>query len=185
MNSAFFFCIFLVKNVCNFSVVELLDSRMEKAKERAFSPDTVLEDFLRSAESQSDSSRASTSESLVEIDPNPFSRLAGFFGLLRFKSRQQVPTFPPLNSLKLSKKFSSSLREQVTSPLLDPNSNYFKPQWKNFTLSELQTATSNFCQGLLTIQMLEFARIDLFLLKCSVVFGVIVYRLSDWEGRLC
>lgn len=158
---------------------------MEKAKERAFSPDTVLEDFLRSAESQTDSSRASTSESLVELDPKPFSRLAGFFGLLRFKSKQQLPTFPPLNSLKLSKKFSSSLREQVPTPLLDPNSNYFKPQWKNFTLLELQTATSNFCQGLPTIQMLEFAKNRSFLLKYWIVFGVIVNRLSDWEGRLC
>ncbi|KAG6417866.1 hypothetical protein SASPL_120063 [Salvia splendens] len=128
---------------------------MEKEKEiekaNPSSPDTVLEDFLRSAESQTDSSKASTSESLVEIDPKPTSRLALFFKLLRFKSKRQLATLQPLNALKLSKRFSS-FREQVSSApnaLLDPNMNYFKPQWKNFSLLELQTATSNFCQGYL------------------------------------
>ncbi|KAL1558471.1 non-specific serine/threonine protein kinase [Salvia divinorum] len=130
---------------------------MEKEKEREkaknpSSPDTVLEDFLRSAESQTDSSKASTSESLVEIDPKPASRLAFFFKLLRFKSKRQLATLQPFNALKLSKRFSSSFREQVSSApnaLLDPNMNYFKPQRKNFSLLELQTATSNFCQGYL------------------------------------
>ncbi|XP_047938645.1 receptor-like cytosolic serine/threonine-protein kinase RBK2 [Salvia hispanica] len=128
---------------------------MEKEKEREkanpSSPDTILEDFLRSAESQTDSSKASTSESLVEIDPKPASRLALFFKLLRFKSKRQLATLQPLTALKLSKRFSS-FREQVSSApnaLLDPNMNYFKPQWKNFSLLELQTATSNFCQGYL------------------------------------
>lgn len=135
------------------SLVDLCCSSMEKEKEREkanpSSPDTILEDFLRSAESQTDSSKASTSESLVEIDPKPASRLALFFKLLRFKSKRQLATLQPLTALKLSKRFSS-FREQVSSApnaLLDPNMNYFKPQWKNFSLLELQTATSNFCQG--------------------------------------
>ncbi|KAH6814003.1 Protein kinase family protein [Perilla frutescens var. frutescens] len=128
------------------------EKEKEKEKANACSPDTVLEDFLRSAESQTDSSKASTSESesQVETDPKPASRLAGFFQLLRFKSKRQLATLHPLNALKLSKRFSSSMREQVSSvpnPLFDSNSNYFRPQWKNFSLLELQTATSNFCQG--------------------------------------
>lgn len=126
-----------------------MEKEREKEKANVCSPDTVLEDFLRTAESQTDSSKPSTSESQVEIDPKPASRWAGFFQLLRFKSKRQLATLHPL---KLSKRFSSSFREQVSSvpnPLFDPNLNYFKPQWKNFSLLELQTATSNFCQGYL------------------------------------
>ncbi|KAK6164733.1 hypothetical protein DH2020_001597 [Rehmannia glutinosa] len=121
---------------------------MDKEKEKAnvCSPDTVLEDFLRTAESQTDSSKASTSESQEQIDPKPASRWTGFFQLLRFKSKRQLATLHPL---KLSKKFSSSMREEVGGSLIDPNLNYFKPQWKNFSFSELQAATSNFCQGYL------------------------------------
>ncbi|KAL8548477.1 hypothetical protein ACS0TY_007688 [Phlomoides rotata] len=110
-----------------------------KEKANVYSPDTVLEDFLRfSEESQSESSKASTSESQ---DPKPASKWAEFFHLLRFKSKRHLATLHPL---KLSRRFSSSMREEV---LLDTNLNYFKPQWKNFSFSELQTATGNFSQG--------------------------------------
>ncbi|PIN26077.1 Serine/threonine protein kinase [Handroanthus impetiginosus] len=124
---------------------------MEKEKEKAnvCSPDTVLEDFLRTAESETESSKPSTSESQEHIDPKPASRWAGFFQLLRLKSKRQLATLHPL---KLSKRFSSSMREEVShvaNPLIDANMNYFKPQWKNFSFSELQTATGNFCQGYL------------------------------------
>lgn len=125
------------------------EKEKEKGKANVCSPDTVLEDFLRTAESQTDSSKASTSESEV-VDPKPASRWAEFLQLLRFKSKRKLATLHPLNALKLSKRFSSSMREEVssgTNALLDPNLNYFKPQWKNFSFSELQTATSNFCQG--------------------------------------
>ncbi|XP_042047033.1 receptor-like cytosolic serine/threonine-protein kinase RBK2 isoform X2 [Salvia splendens] len=122
-----------------------MEKEGEREKTNANSPDTVLEDFLRCAESQTDSSRASTSESLVEIDPKPASRLPRFLQLFGFKSKR------PFNALTFSKLFSSSssLREQVSS---EPNAflhPYFKPQWKSFSLLELQTATSNFCQGYL------------------------------------
>ncbi|KAI3472686.1 hypothetical protein Pfo_030835 [Paulownia fortunei] len=120
----------------------------EKEKPNACSPDTVLEDFLRSAESETNSSKGSTSESEAQIDAQPASsQWIGFFQLLRFKSKA---TLHPLSALKLSKKFSSSMSEEVRSvanPLVDANLNYFKPQWKNFSFSELQSATSNFCQG--------------------------------------
>ncbi|XP_047977281.1 receptor-like cytosolic serine/threonine-protein kinase RBK2 isoform X2 [Salvia hispanica] len=122
-----------------------MEKEGEREKANANSPDTVLEDFLRCAESQTDSSRASTSESL---DPKPASRLPGFLQLFGFKSKRQLQ---PLNALKLSKIFSSSLTQVSSEPnaFLDPNLNYFKPQWKSFSLFELQTATSNFCQGYL------------------------------------
>ncbi|GER26517.1 protein kinase family protein [Striga asiatica] len=125
---------------------------MEKEKEKAktSSPDTVLEDFLRSSDSQTDSPKASTSESPIQIDTKPPSKkLADFFQFFRLKSKAQLSTLQPLSAFKLSKRFSSSVREEVGRPLIDPNLNYFKPHWKNFSFSELQAATSNFCQGYL------------------------------------
>ncbi|PIN13413.1 Serine/threonine protein kinase [Handroanthus impetiginosus] len=117
-----------------------MEKEKEKEKANVCSPDTVLEDFLRSAESETSSSKASTSESEAELDPQlNSSRWIGFFQLLRFKSKQQLATLHPFNALKLSKKFSS-MREEV-------DLNYFKPQWKNFSFLELQSATDNFCQG--------------------------------------
>ncbi|KAL3647919.1 hypothetical protein CASFOL_008887 [Castilleja foliolosa] len=124
---------------------------MEKEKANAHSPDTVLEDFLRFAESETDSPKASTSESEPpQIDTKPASKkFAEFFYLLRFKSKRQLSTLHPLNAFKLSKRFSSSMREDISRPIIDEDLNYFKPQWKNFSFSELQAATSNFCQGYL------------------------------------
>ncbi|KAL0459591.1 UNVERIFIED_CONTAM: hypothetical protein Slati_0586300 [Sesamum latifolium] len=101
-----------------------MEKEKEKEKANVYSPDTVLEDFLRTAESETDSSKASTSE-LEADEPKPVSRWAEFFQLLRFKSKRKLATLHPLNALSLSKK------------------------WKNFSFSELQTATSNFCQGYL------------------------------------
>ncbi|KAL0371370.1 UNVERIFIED_CONTAM: Receptor-like cytosolic serine/threonine-protein kinase RBK2 [Sesamum angustifolium] len=126
-----------------------MEKEKEKKKANVYSPDTVLEDFLRTAESETDSSKTSTSE-LEAVDSKPASRWAEFFQLLRFKSKRKLATLHPLNALSLSKRFGSSMREEVSSvsnPLIDADLNYFKPQWKNFSFSELQTATSNFCQG--------------------------------------
>ncbi|KAK4407082.1 Receptor-like cytosolic serine/threonine-protein kinase RBK2 [Sesamum angolense] len=128
-----------------------MEKEKEKKKANVYSPDTVLEDFLRTSESETDSSKTSTSE-LEAVDPKPASRWAEFFQLLRFKSKRKLATLHPLNALSLSKRFGSSMREDVSSvsnPLIDADLNYFKPQWKNFSFSELQTATSNFCQGYL------------------------------------
>ncbi|XP_075483171.1 receptor-like cytosolic serine/threonine-protein kinase RBK2 isoform X1 [Primulina tabacum] len=125
----------------------------KKDKPKACSPDTVLEDFLRRAESETDSSKAtSTSESEVQIDPKLGSRWTKFFQSLRIKSKGQLTTFHSLKSLNISRRFSNSAQEEVlgaTSVVLGPHLNYFKPQWKSFTFSELQTATCNFSQGYL------------------------------------
>lgn len=121
----------------------------EKDKGKALSPDTVLEDFLRSTASDTDSPKPSTSGSETYVDdPLPPSKWTTLFQLLRFKSKKQLATRHPL---KLSRIFSSSMREEVTdgtNPLIDANLSYFKPQWKNFSYAELQAATSHFCQGL-------------------------------------
>ncbi|XP_009762353.1 receptor-like cytosolic serine/threonine-protein kinase RBK2 [Nicotiana tabacum] len=120
---------------------------MEKEKLNG-SPDTVLEDFLRTAVSESDSSKASTSELEVAKHEKPVSIWAGFLELFRTKSRRYLAK-DPLSSLKLSKRFSSSMRELVgvaKNPIVDADLNYFRPQRRNFTLSELLAATNNFHQ---------------------------------------
>ncbi|XP_009626405.1 receptor-like cytosolic serine/threonine-protein kinase RBK2 isoform X1 [Nicotiana tabacum] len=122
---------------------------MEKEKVNTYSPDTVLEDFLRTAESESDSSNASTSEFDGPKIQRSASRWTGFLELFRSKSKGHFAKDPLISSLKLSKRFSRSMRETSSSsvmpnPILDNGLSYFKPQWKLFTLSELQTATNNF-----------------------------------------
>ncbi|KAL2535600.1 Protein kinase family protein [Forsythia ovata] len=125
---------------------------MEKQKPNLCSPDTVLEDFFRSEDSETESSKASTSEIEAQKDRKPASLWAAFVHLFRNESKRQFTNLPPLNALKLSKKFSSSMREYacgLSNPLIDSNLSHFKPQWKNFSFSELQTATNFFCQGYL------------------------------------
>lgn len=117
----------------------------------AYSPDTVLEDFLRTAESESDSSKASTSEFDGSKNQRSGWRWTGFFELFTSKSKGHMTKDPLISSLKLSKRFSRSMRETssgvMPNSILDNGFTYFKPQWKLFTLSQLQTATNNFHQG--------------------------------------
>ncbi|KAK4355735.1 hypothetical protein RND71_024706 [Anisodus tanguticus] len=124
---------------------------MEKGKVNTYSPDTVLEDFLRTAESESDSSKASTSEFDGSKNQRSGSRWTGFLELFRSKSKGHLTKDRLItSSLKLLKRFSRSMRETSSSvkpnPILDNGLSYFKPQWELFTLSELQTATNNFHQ---------------------------------------
>ncbi|CAA3000302.1 receptor-like cytosolic serine threonine- kinase RBK2 [Olea europaea subsp. europaea] len=125
---------------------------MDKEKPNIHSPDTVLEDFFRSEDSETVSSKASTSEIEAQEDRKPASLWAAFIQLFRYESKGQFANLHPLNAFKLSKKFSSSMREYacgLSNPLINSNLNYFKPHWKNFSFSELQTATNFFCQGYL------------------------------------
>ncbi|KAL1832882.1 hypothetical protein ACET3Z_002533 [Daucus carota] len=115
---------------------------MEKDKEDAYSPTGVLEDYLKNTDSDSVSTKESTSEIKDQHFSKPPSRWAGFVQLLKTKSKRHIGTLHPLN---LSKRLSSSMRENVAaSTPADSDLNYFKPHWKNFTLSQLQSATNNF-----------------------------------------
>lgn len=114
---------------------------MESEKEDVYSPTGVLEDYLRTLESEETvSSKASTSEFEDHKLSKSSSRWTGFFKLLKNKSKRHLGTLHPLNALKLSKRFSSSLREEI-APIPDTDLK------RNFTLSELQTATHNFSRG--------------------------------------
>lgn len=120
---------------------------MEKEKEDVHSPTGVLEDYLRSLESDTVSSKESTSELEEQTDSKPTSRFVELVQLVRSRSKRHFATLHPFSIVNLSKRFSSSFREEITpppSPIADTGLNYFKPHWKNFTLSQLQSATNNF-----------------------------------------
>ncbi|KAJ0610316.1 putative protein kinase RLK-Pelle-RLCK-VI family [Helianthus annuus] len=127
---------------------------MEKImKVDSYSPTCVLEDYLRSLESEEDtvSSKESTSGSDQDHqkDSKP-SKWMDFVQLVKSKSKKCLPTFHPITSgLQLSRRLSSSFREQFSmippSPM--PDISYFKPHWKNFSFSQLQSATNNFSNG--------------------------------------
>lgn len=132
---------------------------MQKVKVNSYSPTCVLEDYLRSLESDTVSSKESTSGSedhqkdlKSSTATTTTSKWIDFVHLVKSKSKKCLPTFHPISSgLQLSRKLSSSFREHVAmippSPMADMN--YFKPHWKNFTFSQLQSATNNFSKGTL------------------------------------
>ncbi|XAR58504.1 Non-specific serine/threonine protein kinase [Bertholletia excelsa] len=116
-----------------------------ESKDDSYSPTGVLEDFLRTADSETVSSKASTSELEVQRSSKLISKWRGVIQLLKSRSRRPLNTLHPL---KLSRRMSSSLREYMTkgatNPLMVSDLGYLKPQWRNFTLSELQTASNCF-----------------------------------------
>ncbi|OAY61722.1 receptor-like cytosolic serine/threonine-protein kinase RBK2 [Manihot esculenta] len=118
---------------------------MEK-KEGTSSPVGVLEDYFRSEESESCSSKEPTSDLEARRSSKPTSRWRGLFQLVRSRSKKPLATLHPLSVLKLSLRRCSSMREIV--PNLFPNSDSYnlKSPRTSFTLYELQAATGNFSQ---------------------------------------
>nr|XP_043612255.1 receptor-like cytosolic serine/threonine-protein kinase RBK2 [Erigeron canadensis] len=132
---------------------------MQKMKEDTYSPTCVLEDYLRSLECETVSSKESTSGSSDQdhdqkdskkppLSSNS-SKWKDVVHLIKNKSKKCLPTsfhHSISSGLQLSKRLSSSFREKVAiippSPMAGMN--YFKPHWKNFTFSQLQSATNNF-----------------------------------------
>lgn len=107
------------------------------------SPVGVLEDFLRSSESDTNST---TSDSEARNDGRPCSRWRRLIRLLRTRSRKQSPPMHPFDSLKPPFRRSSSMREMIAfAPcFLSRADELSKTPWKYFTLPELQAATNNF-----------------------------------------
>lgn len=117
---------------------------MEK-KEDASSPVGVLEDYFKSEDSESCSSKDPSSD--AEVSKHA-SRWHGFVKLLKSRSKKSLATLHPLGVLKLSMRKSSSMRENIITNLFaNSDSSNFKSPRINFTLSELQAATNNFSQG--------------------------------------
>ncbi|CAK9175860.1 unnamed protein product [Ilex paraguariensis] len=122
---------------------------MEKGKRDVYSPDTVLEDYLTRLESETDSSKENTSEFEACRDPKSTSGWARFFRFWRSRSKNSVATLRPLTIMKLSRRFSRSMREEIAvvvpNPIVDETHlTYFKPHCKIFSLLELQKATNSF-----------------------------------------
>ncbi|XP_023549038.1 receptor-like cytosolic serine/threonine-protein kinase RBK2 [Cucurbita pepo subsp. pepo] len=122
----------------------------DEAKDES-SPRGVLEDCLRSLDSETTTSRDSTSDWVVNPDSRNPSHWKGFFRLLKKGPQMRFQTFPPLAVPKIAKRKSKSIREDMlpaVSPVRDSSMQsefcYFKSSWKNFTLSELEAASNNF-----------------------------------------
>ncbi|RDX69654.1 Receptor-like cytosolic serine/threonine-protein kinase RBK2, partial [Mucuna pruriens] len=114
-------------------------------KEKVDSPVTVLEDYFRSSDSESSSSKEPTVDSESHDLSKPASRWDAFVQLLRSKSKKQMTTLHPLSVLKLSKRMSISMRETILpSCLLDATASPCRSPWKIFTHHEIQLATNSF-----------------------------------------
>ncbi|KAL0537940.1 hypothetical protein IC582_026931 [Cucumis melo] len=132
--------------------LRLLD--LEDETKDVASPRGVLEDCSRSLDSETTTSRASTSDWEGHPDSRNPSHWRGFFRLLKKGPQMRFQTFPPLKAVpKLTRRKSKRIREDmipVVSPVMDSSIEtefcYFRSSWKNFTLSELEAACNNFSQ---------------------------------------
>lgn len=114
-----------------------------------YSPKGVLEDYFRSSDSETSSSKEPTADSENHQNSKPTSRWHGLVQLLRTKSKKPIATtMHPL--MKFSKRMSSSMREIITPkfPSVIDDMYPFKSPWKNFSLYELQAATKSFSHGM-------------------------------------
>ncbi|CAK7348210.1 unnamed protein product [Dovyalis caffra] len=119
---------------------------MEKKVDTS-SPVGVLEDYFKSEESESCSSKEPTSDEAAQKVSKPASRWQGFVKLFRSRSKNPIGTLHPLSVLKLSMRKSNSMRESIITTLFsNADSGNFKSPRINFALSELQAATNNFNQ---------------------------------------
>nr|GMD68639.1 receptor-like cytosolic serine/threonine-protein kinase RBK2 [Ipomoea batatas] len=91
----------------------------------ANSPDTVLEDYLDGLVSETDT----TKSSILEFESESYEkRNSKWDGFLQLCSMREAACGSGL----------------LQSPILEGGLSYFKPQWKNFSLSEIEIATNNF-----------------------------------------
>lgn len=135
-------------------------------KDKVDSPVTVLEDYFRSSDSESSSSKEVTADSESRDISKPCSRWHSFLQLLRTKPKNQMATLHPLN---LSRKMSRSMREtMLPSCFIDATLSPCRSPWKIFTHHDLQVATNYFSQGMQTCLRIRFA-ISLRKIKC--MFG--------------
>ncbi|XP_054824763.1 receptor-like cytosolic serine/threonine-protein kinase RBK2 [Prosopis cineraria] len=118
-------------------------------KEKADSPVGVLEDYFRSSESDTSSSKEPTVDSEAQDKSKFASKWRGFLQHLTTRSKKSSPTtmHPPLSVLKLSKRMSRSMRETIfPSSRLGADSSLHNSPWKIFTHREILLATSSFSQ---------------------------------------
>ncbi|KAK9139510.1 hypothetical protein Scep_009191 [Stephania cephalantha] len=124
---------------------DLRTLEMDKEKLEISSPRGVLDNCVVSIESESGSSKGSTSDFEAQPSIQDASlRRRRFFGL--FKSSAWL-----LMSFHIfSKRSSRNVMRSVDSSAMIPpdqstNMCYLKSSWRNFTFAEIQAATKNFC----------------------------------------
>ncbi|XP_057485748.1 receptor-like cytosolic serine/threonine-protein kinase RBK2 isoform X1 [Actinidia eriantha] len=106
--------------------------------------------FEDDPESESASSKASTSDSEAHANQKSGPQWRGFFRKLKKGPTMGLHTFhPSIPSIKmLSRKKSRNARQSLPvvldDPTLDGELYCFKSSWTNFSLDDLETATSNF-----------------------------------------
>nr|XP_009418073.1 PREDICTED: receptor-like cytosolic serine/threonine-protein kinase RBK2 [Musa acuminata subsp. malaccensis] len=111
--------------------------------------DTVgdMEEGMRPSDAERNS-KASTSHAETLMSRSNSSRWQGLFRLWKQKSMRRLSSFPPVGFRKWSKKRGN--RDAHPSPASRPDAHpaadfcFFRPTWKNFTISELEKATDNF-----------------------------------------
>ncbi|RWW50786.1 hypothetical protein BHE74_00042925 [Ensete ventricosum] len=107
----------------------------------------ALEEGRRPSDAET-SSKASTSHVETLLSRSNSSLCRGFFRLWKHKSLRRLSSFPPVGFRKWSKKRSN--RETHPSRTHSTSTDdfcFFRPTWKNFTISELEKATDNFSPG--------------------------------------
>lgn len=135
------------------TILDFANLDIEEGSQTEYSP--------RSQESETPSSRASTSDSEGQAglrgNLNNNNQWRGFFKLLKKGSQMPFQTFHPLKNVpKLTRRKSKRIREDLIPSLNSPalqssfDSEFccFKSSWKNFTLSEIQAATNDFSHGM-------------------------------------
>ncbi|XP_027353610.1 receptor-like cytosolic serine/threonine-protein kinase RBK2 [Abrus precatorius] len=165
----------------SFSNIDMTALEIEEGGSHEYSP--------RGHESDTPSSRASTSDSesqgsLRSNSPNNNNQWRGFFKLLKKGSQMPFQTFHPLKNVpKLTRRKSKRIREELIPSLNSPalqssfDSEFacFKSSWKNFTLSEIQTATNHFSHDNL---IGEGGYAEVYLGKCEDGNFVAIKRLT-------
>ncbi|KAF7818274.1 receptor-like cytosolic serine/threonine-protein kinase RBK2 [Senna tora] len=118
-----------------------------KVKADSNSPVGVLEDYFRSSESDTSSSKEPTLDSETQDKSIFSSKLRGFFQLLRTTSKKPTPT-TTLHPLKLSKRMSRSMRDTIfpNCRLNNTDSSFQNSPWKIFSHTEILLATNSFSQ---------------------------------------
>ncbi|XP_052176549.1 receptor-like cytosolic serine/threonine-protein kinase RBK2 isoform X2 [Diospyros lotus] len=126
------------------SAQDLRCFEIEKEKEDISSPRGVLEACIRGLDTEAGPREANSSSSepkFCDSDSRPHPRWRGFVKLWKKGPIKRLPSFPPFSVPRTSRSKSRNARENINA-----NFCYFKSSWKNFTLSELRTATKNFRQ---------------------------------------
>ena len=131
----------------------MLDSAsldMEEERNERSSPRGVLEDCSISVDSETASSNACTSDSETPSNTRSASQWHKFVHMFKKGSAMGLQTLPALGVRKLARSKSRRARGSMIPalyPSLDPGLCFSKPSWKNFSLSELETATNKFSHG--------------------------------------